>query len=130
MGASGRGLPVVRTPRIRRGDVFVVRLDPAVGREIRKTRPGVVISNEQACRHDAVVQIVPVTALPKRALRPYEAGLQSPESGLDKPSRAMANQIRTLAKERLLRRLGHLTAEETEALEAAIGLQLGLLVDS
>ncbi len=113
---------------IRRGDVFRIRLDPAVGGEIRKTRPGVVVSNDQACRFDSVVQIVPVTGLPDRSIRRYEAGLGSSESGLTKPSRAVANQIRTVAKERLLERIGHLDEAEMRALEEAIAVQLGLSI--
>ncbi len=70
--------------RIRRSDVVLVRLDPGVGSEIRKTRPAVVVSNDLACRHDGVVQVVPATNLPDRPLRPYEARIDSTESGLDK----------------------------------------------
>jgi mRNA interferase MazF len=88
---------------IRRGDVFRIRLDPGVGNEIRKTRPGVVVSNDQACRFDTVVQIVPVTGLSDRPLRRYEARLSSSGSGLTKPSRAVTNQIRTVAKNALSR---------------------------
>ena len=65
-----------------RGGVVLVRLDPTEGGEIRKTRPAVVISHDAACRFDAVVQVVPVTALPDRPLRPYEAALGLEESGL------------------------------------------------
>jgi mRNA interferase MazF len=123
--ARGRESSGVKSS-IRRGDVFVVRLDPTIGSEIQKTRPGVILSNDQACRHDAVVQIVPVTGLPNRSLRPYEAELGSTDSGLEKPSRAVGNQVRTVAKERLLRRLGRLTPAEMKDLETAIEIQLGL----
>ena len=58
------------TRRLERGSVVLVRFDPAEGREIRKTRPAVVVSNNAACRFDAVVQAVPVTRLPERDLRP------------------------------------------------------------
>ena len=87
------------TLEIRRGDVVRVRLDPTVGHEISKTRPAVVISNDLACRYDTVVQIVPVTGLRKKPVRRYEAKLDSAESGLDKPSRALAN-LRSAASSR------------------------------
>jgi mRNA interferase MazF len=109
-----------------RGDVVQVRLDPAEGREIRKTRPAVVISNQAACRFDSVVQVVPITSLQKRPPRPYEAHIESDTSGLRKPSRAVANQIRTVAKHRLAKRLGALSAPELDAVERAIAIQLGL----
>lgn len=112
--------------QLERGDVVLVRLDPTVGSEIRKTRPGIVVCNDAACRFDAVVQIVPVTTLPDRPLRPYEAPLGSEASGLHKPSRAVANQIRTVAKQRVVDRLGKLTPSEAEAVDRAISIQLGL----
>jgi mRNA interferase MazF len=111
---------------VRRGDVVVVRLDPGEGSEIRKTRPAVVVSNDAACAADAVLQIVPLTAMPVRPLRPYEAGVVSPESRVGKPSRAVANQLRTVARERVARVVGHVTAEELRAIELALAVQLGL----
>ena len=66
---------------LERGIVVRVRFDPTEGREIRKTRPAVVVSNDVACRFDAVVQGVPVTTLPGRGLRPYESRCGSAASG-------------------------------------------------
>jgi len=114
------------TAEVARGDVVLVRLDPAEGREIRKTRPAVVISNRAACRLDAVLQVVPVTSLPERPLRPYESPIGTDASGLDKPSRAVANQLRTVARQRIVERLGHLDPAELEALERAVSIQLDL----
>lgn len=114
------------TPILRRGDVVVVRLDPTEGREIRKTRPAVVLSNDAACVADAVVQIVPLTAMPERPMRTYEAGVVSPESGVEKPSRAVANQLRTVSRDRIARTLGHVTLDELHAIESAVLVQLDL----
>ncbi len=111
---------------LERGDVVLVRLDPAEGKEIRKTRPAVVVSNDAACRFDAVVQVVPVTGLRDRPLRPYEVQLASCQSGLAKPSRAVANQLRTVTRQRLIDRLGRLTPTELEAVDQAVSIQLGL----
>ena len=110
-----------------RGDVFQVRLDPTEGREIRKTRPAVVVSNSSACRYDSVIQIVPITRLPERELRPYECAVASDSSGLSKPSRAVANQIRTVARHRLGEHLGRLTSDELRNLDRAVAIQLGLI---
>lgn len=114
------------TTNVSRGDVVQVRLDPGEGREIRKTRPAVIVSNHIACRLDSVVQVVPITGLRDRALRPYEARIESDSSGLKKPSRAVSNQIRTVAKHRLSKRLGSLSAEELEAVDRTLAIQLGL----
>ncbi len=115
---------------LERGAVVMVRLDPGEGSEIRKTRPAVVLSNPQACRFDAVVQIVPLTSLPARELRPYEARVASDVTGLSRPSRAVANQLRTVAKHRIARPLGALDADELRAVERAVLIQLGFAVDA
>jgi mRNA interferase MazF len=115
----------MKTP-ISRGDVVQVRLDPGEGREIRKTRPAVVVSNGAACRFDSVFQIVPITSLPDRPLRPYEALIDPQPSGLAKPSRAVSNQIRTVARHRVTKRLGRLSTSECDAVDRALAIQLGL----
>jgi len=112
-----------------RGDVVRVRLDPGEGREIRKTRPAVVLSNNAACRFDSVVQVVPITALPNRPLRPYEARIDSEASGLSKPSRAVANQIRTIARHRITKRVGHLFPKELNDVNRAVAIQIGLRIE-
>jgi mRNA interferase MazF len=112
---------------ITRGDIVCVRLDPGEGREIRKTRPAVVLSNNAACQFDSVVQVVPITVLPDRPLRPYEARIETEPSGLSKPSRAVANQIRTVAKHRIVKRLGRLSPAEQDAVNRAVAIQLGIL---
>ena len=111
---------------LERGDVVLVRLDPAEGREIRETRPAVLVSNGAACRFDAVLQVVPVTALRDRPLRPYEAQLGSSQCGLAKLSRAVANQLRTVTRQRVIDRLGRLTPTELRAVDQAVSIQLGL----
>ncbi len=113
---------------VSRGDVVQVRLDPGEGRDIRKTRPAVVVSNQAACRFDSVLQVVPITAQPDRPLRPYEALIDTEPSGLAKPSRAVANQIRTIARHRITKRLGKLSTSERDAVDRAIAIQLGLKV--
>jgi mRNA interferase MazF len=111
---------------VARGDVVLVRLGTTEGAEIRKTRPAVVLSNPAACRADAVVQVVPITALPNRALRPYEARIDSDAAGVSKPSRAVANQLRTVSRSRLQRVLGSVSCAELEAVERAVLIQLGI----
>jgi mRNA interferase MazF len=114
---------------ITRGDIVRVRLDPGEGREIRKTRPAVVLSNNAACQFDSVVQVVPITALPDRQLRPYEARIETEPGGLKKPSRAVANQIRTVAKHRIVKRLGLLSPTELGDIDRAVSIQLGLRLE-
>lgn len=77
-------------------------------------------------RLDSVVQVVPITGLQDRPLRPYEARLENDSSGLKMPSRAVANQIRTVANHRLTKRLCSLSTGELEAVDHALAIQLGL----
>lgn len=109
-----------------RGSVVTVRLDPAEGREIRKTRPAVVVSNDVACRFDAVIQVVPLTRLPDRELRPFEALVESAQSGLAKPSRLVANQIRTVSRQRIGKVLGRVSEAEELEVDRALKIQLAL----
>jgi len=109
-----------------RGAVVTVRFDPTEGREKRKTRPAVVVSNDIACRHDAVVQVVPLTQLPERPLRPYETRVGSQESGLAKPCRSVANQLRTVSRERIGRVVGRISSNEEAALDRALRIHLAL----
>ena len=111
---------------MKRGDVVRVRLDPGEGREIRKTRPAVIVANNAACKFDSVVQVVPITRLPERPLRPYESLVDTETSGLAKPSRAVANQVRTIAKHRITKSLGELAPDELLELDRALSIQLGL----
>jgi mRNA interferase MazF len=76
-----------------------------------------------------VVQVVPVTRLPNRDFRAYEALISPGESGVDRPSRLVANQIRTVSRTRIFEILGHLSEEEQLALDRAIRIQLGLGID-
>ena len=111
---------------IMRGSVVTVRFDPTEGSEICKTRPAVVVSNDIACSHDAVVQVVPLTRIPERSLRPYETRVGSPDSGLAKPSRSVANQIRTISRDRIGTVVGRITPDEEAALDLALRIQLAL----
>jgi mRNA interferase MazF len=114
------------TVDLERGAIVTVRLDLGEGSEIHRTRPAAVVSNDAACRFDAVVQIVPITRLPDRKLRPYESRVESEVSGVKRPSRLVANQVRTVSKQRIGRRIGRLDTPEIEALDRALEIQLGL----
>lgn len=106
---------------MRRGDVYWVDFEPARGGEITKTRPGVIVSNDAACRVQNRVQVVPLSSNTSRVYA-WEALVHL----RGKPLKAMADQIRTVSKERLSNQEGTLTQIDLLAVEQAIRLQLGL----
>ncbi len=108
-------------PAIHRGEIWWTFFDISVGGEIRKTRPAIVISNDDANAILNRVQIVPVTS---RVARIYPSETLIRIDG--RPSKAMADQIATADKSRLRDRIGRVTRDEMKAIEAVIRLQLAL----
>ncbi len=112
---------------ISRGEVWLVNLDPTIGDEMRKVRPAVVVSRD-ALGILALRVIVPITAWQDRfAGSDWLVRLDpTAENGLDKPSAADTLQVRSVATQRLVRRLGCLAATDLERVEAGLRLVLEL----
>ena len=104
-----------------RGEVWWVEFDPAIASEIRKTRPGVIVSNNSANRNLSRVIVVPLTSNTER-LYPGEARV----SVAGKNSKAMADQIMTADKVRLKSRIDVLSKADLSAVEMALRVQLAL----
>jgi mRNA interferase MazF len=115
---------------MRRGDIRLVDLDPVRGAEANKRRPAVIVSNDRANATAerlgrGVVTVVPVTSNVGR-IYPFQTLLRALDSGLRQDSKAQAEQIRSIAVERVGPTLGHLAAATMNELDTAIRLHLQL----
>lgn len=106
---------------MKRNEVWWVKFDPSIGGEIQKRRPAVIVSNDASNKFLNRVQVIPLTSRTER-LYPSEA-LVIIEG---KESKAMADQLATVSKERLTQRLGILSSEDMHKIEEAIKIQLDI----
>ena len=105
----------------RRGEVWWVRLDPTLGAEIRKTRPCLVVTTDVANELRRTVVVIPLSTSPTTS-----PPLLVPVSCQGKPAAAVIDQIRAVAKERLLRRIETLSPMQLRAIEDGIRAVLEL----
>jgi mRNA interferase MazF len=111
---------------ISRGDIWLVNFDPALGQEIQKTRPAVVINIRAAWRM-RLHMIVPLTSWQSRFSQDFwmvhlPATLTN---GLDKESGANVFQIKSAAEERFIKKLGTITSAQMDDIAAAIVVCIG-----
>ena len=115
---------------MRRGEVRWVDLDPARGAEANKRRPAVIVSNDGANTTASrlgrgVVTVVPVTTNTGRVY-PFQVLLAADATGLPRDSKAQAEQVRSVAVERIGALIGTLSAAELVGLDEALRLHLAL----
>jgi mRNA interferase MazF len=108
---------------IERGDVYWVAFGASLGGEIQKTRPAIILSNNAANQALNRVQVVPITSKTDR-LYPGEALIEV----RGERRKALATQLATASKLRLGAKLGIIGADDMARVEAAVALQLGLVV--
>ncbi len=110
-----------------RGEVYDARLDPVEGSEQKGSRPVVIVSRDAINSSSPVVVVVPCTTYRQgRRLYPSHVLLRAPDGGLAADSVALAEQVRVLDKNRLLRRRGALSTAAMEELNRALLITLDL----
>jgi mRNA interferase MazF len=113
-----------------RGEIRLVDLDPARGAEASKRRPAIIVSNDAANSTAArlgrgVVTVVPVTSNVEH-LYPFQVLLPAGAGGLRRDSKAQAEQVRSIAAERIGSRVGQLPSDLMARLDEALRLHLAL----
>ena len=112
----------------RRGEIYLTALDPAVGREIQKTRPALVVQNDVSNRLTELTIAAPIASQVRFPLNPVHVLLAADQNtGLLVTSVALFNQIRAVDRIRLIKRLGAVDDETLERVDEAIKISLGLM---
>lgn len=111
---SGKNFP-------KRGELYWVDLEPAIGGETKKRRPGLIVSNNDGNEVSLVVMVAPITSKVK-SIYPYEVSINLNE----KPAKIMLNQCKALDKSRISSKIGKIDSETMYAVEDAIRIVFGL----
>ena len=112
----------------KRGEIYLVNFDPAIGAEIKKTRPALILQNDIANRYSSVTIVAAITSFSNKDGKTYptEVFISGSEGGLDNDSVALLNQIRTIDKGRLVKKLGVLKDKTMAKIDKAVQISLGL----
>ena len=117
---------MAKKQEIKRGAVYLVSFDPTIGSEIRKTRPAVILQNDIANRHSPVTIVAAITSATERHPHPTDVFVPKGEGGLEVDSLILLNQIRTVDRQRLKKRLGVLPPKTLKAIDTALAISVGL----
>jgi mRNA interferase MazF len=113
---------------LRRGEIYLCSFDPTVGHEIKKTRPALIIQNDVGNRYSPLTIVAAVTSSLSAVPYPVEVVIEpSAANGLTARSSIRLDQIRTVDRQRLIRRVGTVDAGAMAKVDEAIKISLGLI---
>jgi len=119
-------MPRSLTKYPKRGEVFIADLNPAFGREIHKKRPVLVISNNTLNQILPTVIMAPFSSIVPEFIGPDVIKIKDSRIGLAKDSAIIINQMRSIDKSRLVKKVGILSKGKFEEVEDALKIVLGL----
>ncbi len=120
-----RATPEANYPK--RGDIYLTSFDPTVGREIKKTRPALIVQNDVSNRLSWMTIVAPITSTIQFPLNPVYVLLSADDrTGLLVTSVALLSQIRAVDRIRLIKLIGAVDRETLERVDEAIRISLGL----
>lgn len=111
----------------KRGEIYLINFDPTIGAEIKKTRPALILQNNVSNQHSPITIVAAITSQFTEPLYPTEVLIRVPEASLDVDSVVLLNQIRSVDKQRLIKRLGILNKETIIQVNRAIQISFGLV---
>ena len=111
---------------IRRGDIFLANLEPKKGSEQGGIRPVLIIQNDISNKHSPVTIIAAITSKIYEKEFPTNVFISKKDSGLDRDSTIMLNQIMTIDNSRLIKRVGNLDNYTLNKVNRAIKVSLSL----
>ncbi|MBI2042922.1 type II toxin-antitoxin system PemK/MazF family toxin [Candidatus Pacearchaeota archaeon] len=111
---------------IKRGDIFLANLEPIIGSEQGGTRPCLIIQNNYGNKYSPLTIIAPLTS--KKFSKEFQTNvfLLKEDSGLDKDSTVLLNQIKTIDKSRIAKKISSLDREIMRKIDLAIKISLDL----
>src|SRR3989344_96086 len=111
---------------LKRGDILLANLEPTKGSEQGGIRPVLVIQNDISNKHSPVTIVAAITSKISEKEYPTDVFISKNESGLDKDSTIMLNQIRTIGNARLIKKIGSLDNFTMNKVDRAIKVSLAI----
>jgi mRNA interferase MazF len=111
---------------IRRGEIYLADLDPVRGHEQAVTRPVFIIQSDIGNQYSSTTIVAAITSRISKKRLPTHVEVSTQESGLPKDSVVLLEQIRTLDKERLIRKMGGLLSQKMKEVNWALHKSLDL----
>lgn len=110
----------------KRGEIWLVSLEPTIGHEIGKTRPALVISHDRNNQFADTITVIPITSKTEK-IYPFETFISKEEANLPKDSKVKSNQIRTVDKRRLVKFINRIPEGKLRQVEQATLIHLGII---
>lgn len=126
MQAENRTKTGTKTGYVYRGDLYYADLSPVVGSEQGGIRPVLVIQNDMGNKYSPTVIVAAITSRSTKAVIPTHVGLRRTPGGLKQDSTVLAEQIRTIDRNRLKEYIGHLDSGQMRGIDQAMLVSLGL----
>lgn len=111
---------------VRRGEIYYAELNPVVGSEQGGTRPVLVVQNDIGNQYSPTTIVVAITSQISKGKLPTHVEIRSERSGLERDSVILTEQVRTIDKTRLKKRISMLDDEDLMKVNVALEISLGL----